>query len=137
VALIVETRDLSKRFFLRHNVAGELKTRALGLVNRAHRQQVEEFWAIRGVSLRISRGEAVGIIGRNGSGKSTLLKIVAGIHRPTGGHVLVARGARIGSMIELGTGFHPELTGQENVMLNMAIHGLTRADALARCVRGE
>ena len=131
MALVLEARDVSKRFYLRHNASGELKTRVLGLIDRTHRQQVEEFWALRGVTLRVRQGEAVGLIGRNGSGKSTFLKIVAGIHRPTSGQILAARGARIGSMIELGTGFHPELTGQENVMLNMAIHGLTRADALA------
>jgi ABC-type polysaccharide/polyol phosphate transport system ATPase subunit len=129
--LILESRNLSKRFFLRHNPAAELKVRLLGLFDGSRRQRVEEFWALKGVSLKIDRGEAVGLVGRNGSGKSTFLKLVAGIHRPTSGQLLVDGHARVGSMIELGTGFHPELTGQENVLLNASIHGLSRADALA------
>src|SRR4029453_17756468 len=93
-----------------------------------HRQSVEEFWAVKNVSLEIARGEAVGLIGRNGSGKSTFLKLIAAIHRPTSGRLLVARHARITSMIELGVGFHPELTGRENVFLSCAIHGLSGAE---------
>lgn len=127
---IVDARHLSKRFVLRHN-AGELKVRALGMLGVGARARVEEFWALRGVSVRISAGESIGLIGRNGSGKSTLLKLVAGIHRPSSGELFVRTGLRISSMIELGTGFHPELTGQENVLLNASIHGLSRADALA------
>jgi ABC-2 type transport system ATP-binding protein len=127
---IVDARHLSKRFVLRHN-AGELKVRALGMLGAGARARVEEFWALRGVSVRISAGESIGLIGRNGSGKSTLLKLVAGIHRPSSGELFVRTGLRISSMIELGTGFHPELTGQENVLLNASIHGLSRADALA------
>lgn len=126
-AIAIEAEDLSKRFLLRHNVAAELKVRALSLMHARHRQTVEEFWAVRHVSLRVERGEAVGLVGRNGSGKSTLLKLIAGIHHPTTGRMLVARGARISSMIELGVGFHPELTGRENIFLNASIHGLTRA----------
>jgi ABC-type polysaccharide/polyol phosphate transport system ATPase subunit len=127
--LVLEARNLSKRFILRHNPAGELKVRLLGLFDRSRRQHVEEFWALKAISLSIRPGEALGLIGRNGSGKSTFLKLVAGIHRPTSGELLVARGVRIGSMIELGTGFHPELTGEENVLLNTSIHGLSRAQS--------
>jgi ABC-2 type transport system ATP-binding protein/lipopolysaccharide transport system ATP-binding protein len=129
---IVEARDLSKRFILRHNPSGSLKVHFLGLFQPRHQERLEEFWALRDVSLRIGRGESIGLVGRNGSGKSTLLKLVAAVHRPTSGRLLVARGARIGSMIELGVGFHPELTGTENVALNAAVHGLTQAqiDAL-------
>ena len=130
MSLVLESRDLSKRFFLRHNPAAELKVRLLGLFDLSRRQRVEEFWALKSVTLKIRQGESVGLIGRNGSGKSTLLKVVAGIHRPTTGDLLVASGARIGSMIELGTGFHSELTGQENVLLNASIHGLSRAESL-------
>jgi ABC-2 type transport system ATP-binding protein len=89
---------------------------------------VEDFWALREVDLRIDRGESVGLVGRNGSGKSTLLKVIAGIHRPTTGRVLVRRGVTIGTMIELGVGFHPELSGRENVFLNASIYGLTRPE---------
>jgi ABC-2 type transport system ATP-binding protein/lipopolysaccharide transport system ATP-binding protein len=127
--LVIEARGISKRFFLSHNP--ELKVRVLGLFGGLPRQRVEEFWALKSVSLSIAEGDSVGLIGRNGSGKSTLLKVIAGIHRPSAGQLLVARGARISSMIELGTGFHPELTGEENVMMNTSIHGLSRAEALA------
>jgi ABC-2 type transport system ATP-binding protein len=93
---------------------------------KPNRQSVERFCALNAVSLRIDQGESLGLIGRNGSGKSTLLKLIAGIHRPTSGLILIARGARISSMIELGVGFHPELTGRENVYLSASIHGLAR-----------
>jgi ABC-type polysaccharide/polyol phosphate transport system ATPase subunit len=128
VKTVVEAQSVSKRFLLRHNASVELKVRFLGLLHPSKRESVEEFWALRGVSLRIERGEAVGLIGRNGSGKSTLLKLIAGIYRPTRGRVLVARDARITSMIELGVGFQPELTGRENVFLNASIHGLSRPE---------
>jgi ABC-type polysaccharide/polyol phosphate transport system ATPase subunit/SAM-dependent methyltransferase len=123
---IVEARDLSKRFILRHNPSGSLKVHFLGLFQTRHQERLEEFWALKDVSLRIARGESIGLVGRNGSGKSTFLKLIAAIHTPTSGRLLVARGMRIGSMIELGVGFHPELTGTENVGLNAAIHGLTQ-----------
>lgn len=125
---VIDAQQLSKRFLLRHNASVELKVRFLSLLHRAHRESIEEFWALKGISLQIERGEAVGLVGRNGSGKSTFLKLIAAIHRPTRGRLLVARDARIASMIELGVGFHPELTGRENVFLSAAIHGLTRAE---------
>jgi ABC-type polysaccharide/polyol phosphate transport system ATPase subunit len=128
-AIVAE--DLSKRFFLHHNRAGELKVRFLGLFDKSKRETVEEFWALRGVSASIGRGETVGVVGRNGSGKSTFLKLVAGLHRPTSGRLLVQRAARIGTMIELGVGFHGELSGRENVFLNASIHGLSRAETEA------
>ncbi len=130
MSLVIDARDVSKRFVLRHN-AHEIKARALGMLRAGERTRTEEFWALRGISIRIAAGDSIGLVGRNGSGKSTFLKLIAGIHRPTSGQLLIEERARIGSMIELGTGFHPELTGQENVLLNTAIHGLTRAEALA------
>jgi ABC-2 type transport system ATP-binding protein len=124
---LIEADGISKRFVLRKNRAGELKVRFLSMLESRYRQQEQEFWALRDVSLKISRGESVGLVGRNGSGKSTFLKLVANIHRPTTGRLLVARHARIGTMIELGIGFHPELTGRENAYLSAAMHGLTRS----------
>jgi ABC-2 type transport system ATP-binding protein len=126
---VIVADGLSKRFILRHNRAGELKVRFLGLFDKRKRESREEFWALRGMSATIGHGETVGVVGRNGSGKSTFLKLVAGLHRPTSGRLLISRHARIGTMIELGVGFHGELTGQENVFLNTSIHGLTRAEA--------
>jgi ABC-type polysaccharide/polyol phosphate transport system ATPase subunit len=125
---VIDAQSVSKQFLLRHNASAELKVRFLGFLHPDQRQSIEEFWALRDISLRIEHGEALGLVGRNGSGKSTLLKLIAGIHRPTSGRLLVARHARISSMIELGVGFHPELTGRENVFLSASIHGLSRAE---------
>ena len=124
----IQVFQVSKAFVIRHNKADSLKSQVIGVFYKRYREQKEIFWALRDVSLNISPGEAFGLVGRNGSGKSTLLKIIAGIYPPTHGRVQLPNGARMGTMIELGVGFHPELTGKENVFLGASIHGLIRKE---------
>jgi ABC-2 type transport system ATP-binding protein len=118
----IAIRDLSKRFRIYHERPTSLKERLL----RFRRSRAEEFWALRDVAFDVDEGQTVGLVGVNGSGKTTLLKIIGGILRPTDGQV-ETRG-RIAALLELGAGFHPELTGRENVYLNASILGLSKRE---------
>ncbi len=117
---------LGKKFRLTHDRNWTLKATMLA----GHRTRYEEFWALRDLSLDVEHGQTFGIIGGNGSGKSTLLKVLAGILRPDEGTASVD--GRLSALLELGAGFHPELTGRENVFLNGAILGFTARDIRSR-----
>lgn len=119
---IARVEGVSKRFIIHKDKS--VKERLVNFSrSRAHR---EDFWALTDVSLTVASGETVGLVGHNGSGKSTLLKIIGGIIQPTAG--TVHRRGRLAALLELGAGFHPDLTGRENVYLNATILGLTQAE---------
>src|SRR5258708_4412818 len=117
----IQIDGVSRRFRVYPQQTRTLKE----LVVARGRVRGTDIWALKDVFATIEPGEAVGLIGRNGWGKTTLLRLVAGIIKPTAGRVAAA--GRVGSLLELGAGFHPEFTGRENVFLNGSIHGLKRA----------
>ena len=122
----VAVHDLWKSFRLYHERNQFLKAAIL----RGRRARYEEFWALKDVSFEVPVGTTFGVIGSNGSGKSTLLKCLAGILVPERGSVEIS--GRISALLELGAGFHPELSGRENVFLNGAILGLSKREIAAR-----
>ncbi|MEP7288291.1 MAG: ABC transporter ATP-binding protein [Chloroflexota bacterium] len=135
--IAIRVENLGKSYQINHQ-QGRSKYRTLqeeivGLVSNPFRKTEgsrETVWALKDISFELKAGEALGIIGRNGAGKSTLLKILSRITRPTTGHADIY--GRIGSLLEVGTGFHPELTGRENIFLNGAVLGMTRRDIQRR-----
>lgn len=146
---VIRVEGLSKRYLLGHqakNSKGEITLRdnlvsaATGLLRRTKEMarggslvagdSFEEFWALKDVSFEVKRGEVVGIIGRNGAGKSTLLKLLSRITEPTSGRITLH--GRVSSLLEVGTGFHPELSGRENIFLNGAILGMSRKEIQAK-----
>jgi ABC-2 type transport system ATP-binding protein len=117
---VIRVREVSKRFIIRKDKS--LKERIVNF-RRSNRYK-DDFWALRAVDFTITAGSTVGLLGANGSGKSTLLKVIGGIIDPTDG--FVERRGRLAALLELGAGFHPDLTGRENVFLNASILGLSR-----------
>ncbi len=122
----IRIEDASRRFRVYPKEARTLKE----LIVTRGRGRGEDVWALSGVEAHVQPGEAVGLVGRNGSGKTTLLKLIGGIIKPTRGRV--EAGGKVASLLELGAGFHPEFTGRENVFLNGALHGLSRAEIRER-----
>src|SRR5437016_1228727 len=135
----IRVENLGKRYRIQHGgeQQGRYKTLRDSLAsiataplrrlkNGGENSAQEDFWALKDVSFEVKPGEVVGIIGRNGAGKSTLLKILSRITKPTTGSVELY--GRVGSLLEVGTGFHPELTGRENIFLNGSILGMARSE---------
>ncbi len=124
---VVRVKDVSKRFTVRKDSSLKERVVTLGRAGRQHRQ---DFWGLSDVSLVINAGTTIGLIGHNGSGKSTLLKVLGGIIQPTTG--VVEQRGRVAALLELGAGFHPDLTGRENVYLNGSVLGLSREEVDAQ-----
>src|SRR5579864_9120180 len=125
----VSVRDVSKVYHIAHD-APRVTTSGEALMHRLRhpfrRTETEPFYALRDVNFDVEPGSVVGVIGRNGAGKSTLLKILSRITEPSRGQIDIY--GRVGSLLEVGTGFHPELTGRENIYLNGAILGMVKKE---------
>ncbi len=127
---VIEFRSVSKSYSLYHPLTGGFRNFVFNLPKAIKSLRDNSFLALHELSFTIAPGEAVGIIGRNGAGKSTLLGLVAGVLKPSAGQVIVRE--RVSPLLELGGGFHPDLTGRDNIMLNGVLLGLSRARVRAR-----
>lgn len=127
--IAIRIKELSKKFTIGKQKDGSLRGSLANLFSSKSIYS-EDFWALKDVSFDVQRGDVIGIIGKNGAGKSTLLKILSEITKPTKGRIEI--NGRVASLLEVGTGFHPELTGRENVYLNGTILGMTRKEVKAK-----
>src|SRR5436190_9947259 len=133
MTVAISAENVSKKYLIRHRPQESYRTLrdalangAVSLFRRSKPEAQEEFWALQNVCFTLQEGDRLGIIGRNGAGKSTLLKILSRVTEPTTGRVMLK--GRVASLLEVGTGFHPELTGRENVYLNGAVLGMSRTE---------
>ena len=122
----IEVEAISKRYELGRHKSGSLGDSLRHIFTRDRVEEDKEFWALKNISFQVNDGEALGIIGKNGAGKSTLLKTLSRITYPTSGVIKIF--GRVSSLLEVGTGFHPELSGRENIYLNGTILGMRRAE---------
>ena len=122
----IQVENISKRYYLGDRLPNSLRDVLAKVVSFRTNKSKDELWALRDVSFDVAEGETLGIIGRNGAGKSTLLKILSRITKPTSGSATIH--GRVGSLLEVGTGFHSELTGRENIYMSGAILGMRRAE---------
>jgi ABC-type polysaccharide/polyol phosphate transport system ATPase subunit len=129
MSYIVEVEDLWKRFPMRKDRPG-FKEFFVNLPKFINRDSNSYFWALKGISIKVETGECVGIIGKNGAGKSTLLSLILGNVCPTRGRVSVSE--KITPLLELGAGFHPDMTGRENILINGVLLGLTKKEVMER-----
>ena len=118
----IEVNNLHKSFVLHHTNYRTLKQKFIGLIDRRVKLTSENLQALENISFNLNRGDSLALLGHNGSGKSTLLQLLAGVIQPTNGEIITK--GRIAPLIELGVGFHPELTGVENVYLNASLFGI-------------
>jgi lipopolysaccharide transport system ATP-binding protein len=123
--IVIKVQNLGKKYTIGTPKDGSLRGSLMNLFKRSS-EKGEDFWALKELNFEISKGDIVGVIGRNGAGKSTLLKVLSKITKPTKGRIEI--NGRVASLLEVGTGFHPELTGRENIYLNGTILGMTRKE---------
>jgi lipopolysaccharide transport system ATP-binding protein len=122
----ISVKNLGKKFTLGKESSSTFREQLLNLFQKKQSDETREFWALKNVSFELYKGDVLGIVGKNGSGKSTLLKILSKITPPTEGEIEI--NGKLSSLLEVGTGFHPELTGRENIFLNGSILGMTKKD---------